>query len=568
MNVMQSQTMKQEVWLNLYSKKVNETLQIFEKNNFVNRLWSKDTSLWKKNADHQKQIAGALGWMGVLDWIEPRITEMLDFSEEIKKAGFKDVVLLGMGGSSLASEVFRLSLPSKKGYPKLHVLDSTDPHWVFSIEKAVEKISKTLFLVSSKSGTTTEPLAFYHYFFDKTKQNGSQFVAITDPGSYLESVAKEKKFRKIFLNPSDIGGRFSALSYFGLVPAALSGKDVQGLFHSARKMMQACKNSSVADNPGVQLGVILGELSKIGRNKMTLIFPKAVESLGLWIEQLVAESSGKEGKGIIPIAGEPGSSLTRYGNDRVFITLHVGKKKDAKIQKLFSSLKKKQHPVIELQMNKPEDLGAELFRWEIATAAACSVLNINAFDQPDVQAAKDLTKVILKKLESTGSLPQLETHLQEKQFQITLSQATHSHPQSTLRDFFNHMKPGDYFGILAFLPFDSKVDQELNQLRVLLRDLTGSATLFGYGPRYLHSTGQLHKGGDNNGVFIVLSAATQKDMPIPNQPFSFAQLESAQALGDFQALDRQGRRAIFVKLKLPLTSSLKSLAQLIKKSIK
>lgn len=555
----------QKMFLGSYQNIVDATLKRLEKENFVKRLWDRDASLWKNEEDHQKIIKNSLGWLTVADLVAENVDQILDFAEEVKKSGIQDVVLLGMGGSSLASEVFRLILPSEKGYPKLHVLDSTDPNWVYEIEKSVN-LPKTLFVFSSKSGTTTEPFSFYSYFFDRVKQNGRQFISITDPGTFLEDLSKEKGFLKTFLNPSDIGGRFSALSYFGIVPCALSGKDVQGLLESAKNMMTACSPSIPAENnPGLELGVVLGELAKQGRDKVTLMTGKGLESFGLWIEQLVAESSGKEGKGIVPIAGEMMSDPGAYGNDRLFI--FVTMKNDKKMTNLMN-FQKKDHPVVLIEMEKPTDLGGELFRWEIATAVACSVIGVDAFDQPNVQEAKDLTKSVLKELSSTGNLPELPVHIKEKKISVTFSQKSlrsvrNNSPVEMMKKFFDQTKTGDYFGILAFLPFEDKTDKELSKFRTLLCDSKGASTLFGYGPRYLHSTGQLHKGGADNGIFIVLSAKTKKDMNVPGQSYTFGQLEMAQALGDFKALDSRGRRAVYIHLDCPVPSSLNAFFKLV-----
>lgn len=568
-----------------------DAFQNLKKINFVERLWSKDTALWKQEPVHQKIISNSLGWLTVTEWMQEKLNELTHFAEELKREGTRHILLLGMGGSSLAPEVFRLTLPSQKGFPKLRVLDSTDPGWIHNIEKSVA-LKKTIFILSSKSGTTIEPLCFYKYFYERAHKNGSRFIAITDAGSYLENLAREKKFRRIFLNPSDIGGRYSALSYFGLVPAALAGMDVQGLLKSAQKMVRSSTTAvPIEKNPAVQLGIALGELAKSGRDKLTLILPGEMEALGLWIEQLVAESSGKDGRGIIPIAGENWDQPELYGNDRFFVSLSMDSAKDKKVENRVGLIEKT-HPLIRIRIQAPIDLGGEFFRWEIATAVACSILGVNAFDQPDVQSAKDKTQSLLKELTEKKSLPNLPVHIQGKKFEAsfspaslsgsgslfqqeakaafpgknrsgTLSLKARSHSR-TLVKFLARIMPNDYIGILAFLPFQKATDKKLNQLRTALRHRTRAATLFGYGPRYLHSTGQLHKGGPNSGAFILLTSDPEKEIKVPGERYSFGELERAQALGDFQALASKGRRAVRIHLRQPLAQSLDEIQKVIK----
>lgn len=562
----------QELKIEPYRARVDERVRKLAGEKFVERLWQKDPSLWKTDADHVKIIKNSLGWLTVAGWVSERLGDLKSFAESVKKDGFTDIALLGMGGSSLAPEVFRLSLAPKKGYPKLHVLDSTDPGWVAHFEKSL-KLSKTLFVVASKSGTTIEPLSFYNYFYERAKRNGKQFVAITDPGSYLEGVAKEQGFRKIFVNPSDIGGRFSALSYFGIVPAALAGMDVEELLARAVAFQRASSaNVPVEDNQAVVLGCVIGEAAKAGRDKVTLVLPKEIESFGLWVEQLVAESSGKEDRGIVPIAGENLGSPEIYGNDRLFVVVSFGRNPKPVEAKL-SALERK-HPVVRITIKDAKDLGAEMLRWEIATSVACSILGVNTFDQPDVQSAKDVAKSMLKDLAAKGSLPLPKVHLEGKKFRATFSDASlknlepRNGDKNLLQKFLEKSGPGDYFGILAYFPFHSATDKLLAAFRNTLRNGSGLATLFGYGPRYLHSTGQLHKGGDNNGIFIILTADPKKDLAVPEQGFTFGQLELAQALGDFQALNARKRRAVWIHVKGSVEQTLDELIASIKTEYK
>ncbi len=546
------ENLTQELRLGNYQKKADAALEKLRRDHFMRRFWAKDASLWKTDPKHVAIIKNSLGWQKVAEWVEARLEELTQFAGTVKSEGFTDVVLLGMGGSSLAPEVFRRSLSAKKGYPELHVLDSTDPGWVSQVEKSVT-LSKTLFVVASKSGSTIEPLSFYNYFYDRAKRNGAQFVAITDPGSYLEGVAKEKGFKKIFLNPSDIGGRFSALSYFGIVPAALAGMDVEELLARAIAMGEnASANTPIQDNQPAVLGAVIGELAKAGRDKVTLVLPESIESFGLWVEQLVAESSGKEGRGIVPIAGESLGGAEIYGGDRLFVAVSEGKFTKALDAKLTAL--EKRHPVVRIQIEDSLDIGAEMLRWEIATSVACSILGVNTFDQPDVQSAKDVTKEILKDLSAQSSLALPKPHLDFGTFSATFSKASRKaadagDEKKVLRKFFAQAEAGDYIGLLAYIPFTVAADKALTQLRETLRNGAKRPTLFGYGPRYLHSTGQLHKGGANNGVFAIVTMTPEADINVPTERFTFGQLEMAQALGDFRALEAKGRRAVWIHLK-------------------
>lgn len=550
------QDVKAESFLGKLEVSFNQKKIQFEKNNFVKRLWQKDASLWKTNPEHVKIIDQSLGWLRVTEKMRAQLKEIEDFAQEVKQAQFANIVLLGMGGSSLAPEVMRLILPSAKGAPKLFVLDSTDPEWIAKIDRAVSG-KKTLYIFASKSGTTVEPFSFYRYFFSRVKEDGDCFVAITDPGTFLEKLAKEKKFRKTFVNPSDIGGRFSALSLFGLVPAALAGKNIRAMLESAELMMTACQNS-VSENPGVELGLAMGTAALYGRDKLTVVLPKNWSSLGLWIEQLVAESSGKEGRGIVPIAGEELLPVAAYGSDRLFVVYALGGKLDAKMQKWVKSIRAK-HPLIILPLGKKESLAGEFFRWEIATSAACAVLGVNTYDQPNVQEAKTLARAALEEL-SCGKLAKLPVHAEGKKFQLSFSQvaaaaAKQSQPQAALQTFLRLAKTSDYWGILAFTPEIAGLEKNLLQFRSRLLKKTKLATLFGYGPRYLHSTGQLHKGGAANGLYFVICSENKKDLPVPGESYTFAQLKNAQALGDFKALDTKKRRAVFVSLTGPVESA-------------
>jgi glucose-6-phosphate isomerase len=408
------------------------------------------------------------------------------------------------------------------GFPALHVLDSTDPRAVHDAERGGD-LSKTLFIISSKSGTTQESDSFFRYFWERTGARGSQFVAITDPGTPLEQLAAERGFRRAFSNPADIGGRYSALSFFGLVPAALIGVDVQTLLHRAHRMAEACAACvTTLENPAAWLGAILGESALAGRDKATFVLSPGISSFGLWVEQLIAESTGKEGKGVLPVADEPLGAPQVYGEDRVFVSMALAGESDPEIESRLAALEKAHHPVIHLRLEDRYDLGQEFFRWEFATAVVGAALRINPFDQPNVAESKANTKAVLAKRGAP-------------------SQAASA---AELEKFLAGIQPGDYLAIMAYLPPTPENDRRLAAIRLRLRDHLKVATTLGYGPRFLHSTGQLHKGGPPKGHFLQITGRAELDLPIPGEPFSFGQLEAAQAEGDLAALRSRGRPAI------------------------
>ena len=483
------------------------------KDDIVGRIWRRDHTVWKPKPT---EIANRLGWLTVAEVMQERVDELEAFAAEALADGFRAVVLLGMGGSSLAPDVLRSALGVAAGALELHVLDTTHPETVATIENSLD-LGRTLFIVASKSGGTIEPLSLFAYFYDKLK-NGKQFIAITDPGTPLESLARSRGFRAVFLNPPDIGGRYSALSLFGLVPAALIGVDLRRLLDTSEEMAAGCHQCVPCDeNPGVWLGAVVGGAARAGRDKLTLLAGQEMASFGPWVEQLIAESTGKEGKGIVPVVGEDLGAPAVYGSDRLFIALGDGPSTEA--------LEAGGHPVVRLNDASPERLGAEFFRWEVATAVAGHVLGINPFDQPNVAEAKAATKRILDSgtIEDPG-LDALEQRLEG-------------------------VKRGDYVAILAYLDPTRENEAALQRTRLTIRDRLEVATTLGFGPRYLHSTGQLHKGGPNSGVFIqVVDGERGGDVPIPGRPFTFGALIDAQALGDLRSLQVQGRRVARVTL--------------------
>ena len=511
---------------------VEAALRDLEDADLVGRIWRKDHTVWKPDP---KEIIDRLGWLTLSGLMGERLPAMEDFSREVRDAGFRHVVLLGMGGSSLGPEVLRQTFGRASGYPELIVLDSTVPARVQQVTDAIDP-ARTLFLVSSKSGGTTEPLSFYRHFRGLveeavgTEKAGQNFVAITDPGTGLERLAAERGFRRVFLNPSDIGGRYSVLSYFGLVPAALMGLDIAELLQRVDRMGQACASGvAAADNPGARLGAVMGVLAKKGRDKLTLITSPSVGSFGLWTEQLLAESTGKEGTGIIPVAGEPLVSANCYGDDRLFVYLRLEGDDNAGTDMAIDRIESSGQPVVRLKLQDRYDLGAEFFRWEFATAVTGAILGIHPFDQPDVQRAKDVTERMLQEFETSGRLPNVDA-------------------QDSVKDLLSKAGPGDYLAIMPYLLQTPEVDQALGQLRRRVMERYRIATTLGYGPRYLHSTGQIHKGGPGTGLYLQVTEDRERDLPIPGAPYTFGVLADAQARGDIQALQSLGRRVAMVNL--------------------
>ena len=529
---------------------------------FNTKFWAKDPTLWKQDKEHKEFIVKFLGWQKVYDWTLERIDEVTSFAQEAKQA-FKHCVVMGMGGSSLAPEVFRTVFGKQAGYPELIVLDTTNPDWVSAARSRIDPAT-TLFIFASKSGGTVEPSSQFAYFYEEVtkagvKNPGDNFIAITDPGTGLEKLAKEKKFRKTFLNPADIGGRFSALSMFGIVPAAIMGVNVKKLLEIAKEEAATFgPEASWQDNAAVQLGALMGACAtNQTRDKLTLLTPADFATFGLWAEQLVAESTGKEGKGIVPVAGESLLPNFTYRDDRFFVHLSTGSDDDKRVSTYAKNLSENEMPVLTIYLNDKYQLGAMFLLWEIATAAAGAILAIDPFDQPNVQAAKTMTKDILAQL-AAGNVPAEVTApllvSGDIKDQVKL--------QTLGQDVYSLLESNDYLGILPYVYPSADVEKALLTLRDKIMSKTKRAVLFGYGPRYLHSTGQLHKGDGNNGVFLILSADPKEDIQIPGQKYTFGQLCNAQALGDFQALQAKGRRVIKLHLTLPLAENIQKITDL------
>ena len=555
---------------------VQARLKELRQTDFVRRLWAKDPTLWHSDPAQQKIIRNALGWLHVTEQQVHDLPRIKGVAESVRAAGFKHALLLGMGGSSLCPEVFRITFGVVPGYPELHVLDSTVPAQVRSFEKRVD-LARTLCIVASKSGTTTEPLLFYRYFFERMRQvkgekAGENFIAITDPGSLLEKLAQESEFRDILPGVPDIGGRYSALSNFGLVPAAIMGVNVEHLLYRAERMRQRCDSSvPPEDNPGVRLGVVMGELAKQGRDKITFVTSPAVWDLGAWIEQLIAESTGKEGKGIVPVDDEPLGPPEAYGQDRLFAYIRYTGGVDAAQDAKVAALEKAGHPVVRIELADLIDLGEEFFLWEMATAVAGSMLGINAFDQPNVQESKGYTKSFLDGYKKAGRLPEEEPILTADGIKVYGDAANRQALkgadtlEDALKAHFARVQAGDYFAVNAFVERTDASRQALQAIRLRVRDKKKVATTLGYGPRFLHSTGQLHKGGPNTGVFLQITSDDAEDLPIPGEPYTFGVLKAAQALGDFLSLSKRNRRALRVHLGKDVVAGLKKLQAAVEK---
>jgi glucose-6-phosphate isomerase len=527
---------------------IDKAFERLTQSRFADALWNRDLAVWTTDHAVQQKIANRLGWLNVLDFVKPNIDRLRGFAEGVRSGGFTDVVLLGMGGSSLAPEVMRQVLGVAAGYPRFRMLDSVDPD---AVRDAMSHAATSLFVLASKSGSTIEPNVMAAEARRRIEAAGvgpwgSRFVAITDENTALHQRALAEKFRDIFVNPADIGGRYSALSFFGLVPAALMGADVDRLLAGARAMADACRAADPRANPGLALGAVMAAGAQSGRDKLTLVVPPRLESFGLWVEQLVAESTGKQGKGVVPIAGE--TSDAQFHSDRagVAITLGTERPDTSVVERLRSS----GAPIVSWHMEDTYGLGAEFFRWEVATAAAGWLLEINPFDEPNVQQAKDATKALLDVFISQGRLPSPDPHASRDGVRFSLSDAAQQRiGAGGPDDFFAELQRGDYFGLLAYAwPGATEFAAALTRFRSEVARRTGCATMLGYGPRYLHSTGQLHKGGPNSGVFVIVIAAPKDDLDIPGEKFSFRVLETAQGLGDFASLDKTGRRALLVQL--------------------
>jgi transaldolase/glucose-6-phosphate isomerase len=553
---------------------VDATLERADREQFARQVWTKNPAFWKPDPSQQQEITNRLGWLTVSDQMRDALPRLRELRDDVRAAGFTSAVLLGMGGSSLAPEVLAATFGIAPGQPRLHILDTTDPTTILLTEREVD-LPHTLFIVASKSGGTLETLSQFRYFFARLRalgveKPGAQFIAITDPGTKLDQMARDLSFRQVFRNPADIGGRYSALSFFGLVPAAIIGLDVEKLLDRAGSMEQACRPGIAAhENPGLWLGAVMGALAQQGRDKVTLVTAPPIATFGYWVEQLIAESTGKEGKGILPVEGEALGAPEVYGNDRLFVYLRTDQGADPEQDRRVEALERAGQPVVRLALADIYDLGQEFFRWEFAVAVAGALIGINAFDQPNVQESKDVTDALLVEYGQSGRLPEPtavvrsaagEVELVAEEDEAALLRSAGS-VEGALAAFAEQVRPGDYVAILAYLPRTPATEAALQRMRLRLRDARHAATTVGYGPRFQHSTGQLHKGGANNGVFLQIVAADHEDVPIPGAPYTFGTLKAAQALGDLRTLERHGRRVVRADLDGDLVAGLGALEQ-------
>ena len=547
-----------------YQAAVDKQIQALNDQHFTEGFWQKKAELWVPDEAGQASIRSFMGWLRVAETMVARVAEIEQFVHEVKAAGFRHVVVMGMGGSTMAPIVFKAAFAQGAGGLPMSVLDTTDPGTVRAIEAAVP-LAETLFIVASKSGTTAEPLAFGDYFYAKLKElkgdrAGENFVAITDPGSQFVTSATAQGYRRIFLNFSEVGGRFSALSYFGLVPAALYGLPIGELLTRAIGMMRACgAYGPMVSNPGLNLGATLGVLAELGRDKLTLVVPEALSDLGLWLEQLIAESTGKEGKGILPVAGEPLGDVAIYGPDRVFVYVGYQGQADAANTAKLQLLEQAGHPVITILLNDALDLGAEFYRWEVATAVASAVFGINPFDQPNVQAAKTATDGLMRVVETQGSLPEKTQPVAHENGIDYYANVPAGSAAEVLKAFFAQTRPGDFLCLQAYLTESPAVSASLLALRQRVQRQLHIATTSGYGPRFLHSTGQYHKGGPDTGLFVQFTDDNPQDLALPGRSYTFGTFKNAQALGDLEALQSYHRRTLRVHLGGDAEQGLKTL---------
>jgi transaldolase / glucose-6-phosphate isomerase len=555
---------------------VKATLEDWKANNKVQRLWARDATLWTGTDE-----GNWLGWLGITDdqiSHQPRFKKIAEDT-----AGFKNALLLGMGGSSLCVEVMKLTYGSIKGHPEMVVLDSTDPAQVREVESKVD-LANTICIVSSKSGSTLEPNIFKQYFYDRVKQKvgadeaGKRFIAITDSGSKMQQVAEHDGFRHIFYGLASIGGRYSALSNFGMIPAAIQGVDVLKFLDRVEEMVHACASVVPADqNPGVILGAIMGTLAKGGRDKVTIFASPGIADIGAWLEQLLAESTGKDGKGLIPVDRESIGAPGVYGNDRLFAYLRLETAPDAKQDAAVAALEQAGQPVVRIAVPDIYELGQEMLRWEIATAVAGSVIGINAFNQPDVEASKIATRKLTTEYEKNGSLPAETPILTDKGVKLytdeknaaALKQAAGSNATlgGYIKAHLGRIKAGDYFAVLGYIHMNDANEAKLQTIRHAVRDKKKVATCLGFGPRFLHSTGQAYKGGPNSGVFLQITCDDAADLPVPDQKYTFGVVKAAQARGDFQVLADRDRRALRVHLGSDVAAGLKTLQEAIQQAL-
>lgn len=539
---------------------IQSALERMQQESWISRMLDHDATLW--DSTDPDGIAGSLGWLELPERIRPEVSALADFAEQVR-GDFDRVVLLGMGGSSLAPWCFSAVTGAREGYPDLHVIDSTVPDEVVAAGADVP-LARCLFIVASKSGTTAETRALFDYFWAQMSDvrgddAGENFIVITDPGTPLVEAGRERGVRRIFENWPDIGGRYSALSYYGMVPAALIGMPIEEVLEIAAEMVEACASeANASENPGASLGAFLGICHERGRDKVTVLTSRRLATLGDWIEQLVAESTGKQGKGLVPVVHEPPLEADIYGDDRAFVCIDHGD--DRTHDSMVDGLTAAGHPVVRIDVEDITTIGAEMYRWEFATAVAGAFMGINPFDQPNVQEAKDKTREVLQHYEETGSLP-------EEKPDVVEGSLLSGNVRGALKGLIDKLQRRDYLAIMAYLPRSEAVDDAIAHIRAEVAAAKGVATTFGYGPRFLHSTGQLHKGGPNSGVFLQLTAMGGITVEVPGADYDFATFKDAQAAGDLAALKDRDRRVMRVDLDDDIATNLGRLTQMIIESV-
>ncbi|MGI8772416.1 MAG: bifunctional transaldolase/phosoglucose isomerase [Acidobacteriaceae bacterium] len=561
--------------------KYDQAAQAWEKNGNTKKLWNRDASLWTNDDE-----GDWLGWLDIVERQQKDLDTFHSLTDEMKSAGFASALLLGMGGSSLCPEVLAITFGKQNGSPVLHILDSTDPAEIRDRQNAID-LAKTVFIVSSKSGSTLEPNILKQYFFEEVKKAvgadkvGQHFIAITDPGSKMERVAKADKFRHVFYGDKQIGGRYSALSNFGIVPAAIMGLDVKRLLADAQTAVEAAKNESVEANAGVKLGLILGAAANAGRDKITFFTSPEIYDLGAWFEQLIAESTGKQGKGITPVDREHIAEPSHYGNDRIFAYVRLEGDANADLDAQVEALEKAGQPVVRLHLKDKYGIAQEFFTWEIATAVAGSVIGINCFNQPDVEASKIEARRLTDEYEETGKLTERTPIfssgddgqgikiIASKKYAAVLNKSAGDKPDfdALIKAHLDQIKPGDYFAVLAYLNMTEEHEDAIQYFRHEVRGAKKVATCLGFGPRFQHSTGQDYKGGPNTGVFIQITADHPQDLQVPDQKYTFGVVIAAQAAGDLTVLEQRDRRVIRVHLGADVKGNLKKLSDAVEKAL-
>ncbi|MCF6209771.1 MAG: bifunctional transaldolase/phosoglucose isomerase [Gammaproteobacteria bacterium] len=558
----------------VFQQQLDEAVDEWQANGKVARLWARDASLWAGRDEDQW-----LDWLTISRELREHTDELSQALAFVREGDFSHAVLLGMGGSSLGPEVLQLTFGTQPGHPQWLILDSTDPAHIRAVEAQID-YAHSVFLVSSKSGSTLEPNIFKDYFFTRATEElgqaeaSARFMTVTDPGSNMESVARADNFRAIFYGKSKIGGRYSVLSNFGLVPAAVMGVDVARFLDCTEEMVAACEQSDVARNPGVMLGLVMGLAAKQGRDKLTILTSPGIRAMGAWMEQLVAESTGKQGKGIIPVDGEALAAPEHYGDDRLFAYLHMAGDDDSAERARLDALVAAGHPLVRIELSDAYDLGKEFFRWEIATAVAGAVLNIHPFDQPDVEASKIETRKLTEAFEASGSLPEESAMAGDEHFTLFTDDANtnalrelagaDASVEDYLKAHLGRLGAGDYLALLAYINrLEPQHDAALQQIRNHVSQRERVATCVGYGPRFLHSTGQAYKGGPNSGVFLQITCDDAQDLPVPSRKYSFGVVKAAQAQGDFQVLSERKRRALRLHIGADTVSALQRLANIL-----